>query len=53
MAKIEAIPGPNNMTYQMAAEYFPDQSRDPINHPTLWPHDSDSQLNGTDPHEIK
>jgi len=38
LAKIDSVPGPDVMTHEMYADYFPDLARNPWDRPTFWPH---------------
>lgn len=50
--KIDSVPGPEEMTQEMYADYFPDQARNPWDRPTFFPHTHQEQP-GNDPHEVK
>jgi len=38
LAKIDSVPGPDVMTNEMYADYFPDIARNPWDRPTFYPH---------------
>jgi len=38
LKKIDSVPGPDVMTHEMYADYFPDHARNPWDRPTFWPH---------------
>jgi len=53
LAKIDSVPPLKEMTMEMYFEYFPQEDLDPVNKPSMWPHNKASQP-GFDPaHEIK
>jgi F-type H+-transporting ATPase subunit d len=52
LAKIDSVPGPEVMTHEMYADYFPDQARNPWDRPTFWPHTKSYQPEN-DPHTCK
>jgi len=52
LAKIDSVPGPDVMTHEMYADYFPDVARNPWDRPTFWPHTKAYQPEN-DPHTCK
>jgi len=38
LAKIDSVPGPDSMTHEMYADYFPEHARNPWDKPTFFPH---------------
>merc|ERR1711931_47721 len=42
LAKIDSVPGPNVMTYDMYADYFPNDAIS-ADQPSMWPHTKDIQ----------
>jgi F-type H+-transporting ATPase subunit d len=52
LGKIDAVPGPDVMTHEMYADYFPDLARNPWERPTFWPHTKAYQPEN-DPHTCK
>lgn len=52
LAKIDSVPGPDVMTQEMYADYFPDLARNPWDKPTFWPHTREYQPEN-DPHGLK
>ena len=52
LKKIDSVPGPDVMTHEMYADYFPDHARNPWDRPTFWPHTKAYQPEN-DPHTCK
>ncbi|CAG4957636.1 unnamed protein product [Colias eurytheme] len=44
LEKIKSLPKFEDMTMEMFYDLYPNEALDPVNRPTFWPHDEESQL---------
>jgi hypothetical protein len=52
LSKIDSLPKPEEMTYEMYAYYFPNHCIDPVKRPSFWPHVPFMQPGHKDNHNI-